>query len=118
MVGDFKDVLKETTENDLIILDPPYILRTDMYDMNFTEEDDAFLTDFLANTKSDFLYFNYLESNGVINKKMNDLFGSSKHEFLRFENISNKTMAGQGGRDTKKVKEVIITNIGEDDKNK
>lgn len=117
MVEDFKVALKETTENDLIILDPPYILRTDMYDMNFTEEDDAFLTDFLANTKSDFLYFNYLESNGVINKKMNDLFGSSKHEFLRFENISNKTMAGQGRRGTKKVKEVIITNIGEDDKN-
>src|SRR5690606_38147489 len=61
IVGDFKDVLKETTENDLMILDPPYILRTDMYDMNFTEEDDDFLFDFLAYTKSDFLYFNYLE---------------------------------------------------------
>lgn len=117
MVGDFKEILKETTENDLVILDPPYILRTDMYDTNFTKEDDDFLIDFLANTKSDFLYFNYLESNGVINKKINDLFGSPKHEFLRFENISNKTMAGQGRKSTKKVKEVIITNIGEDDKN-
>lgn len=111
IVGDFKDVLKETTENDLIILDPPYILRTDMYDMNFTEEDDAFLFDFLAYTKSDFLYFNYLESGRMINRKMNDLFGSTKHKALRIENISNKTMAGQGRKSTKKVKEVIVTNI-------
>lgn len=44
---------------------------------------------------------------------MNDLFGSTKHKFLRFENISNKTMAGQGRKSTKKVKEVIVTNIKE-----
>ena len=113
MVGDFKDVLKETKENDLIILDPPYILRTDMYDMNFTEEDDEFLSDFLTYTKSDFLYFNYLESDGVINKRLSDLFEKFSHKFLRIENISDKTMAGQGRKGTKEVKEVIITNIKE-----
>lgn len=113
LVNDFKDTLKLVSQDDLIVLDPPYIMRTDMYDTNFSKEDDEYLLEFLANTKSDFLYFNYLESGGVVNKKINDLFGSTKHKFLRIENINNKTLSGQGRKGTKEVKEVIITNIEE-----
>lgn len=112
-MNDFKNTLKLASPNDLIILDPPYIMRTDMYDTNFSKEDDEYLLEFLAYTKSDFLYFNYLESDGVVNKKINNLFGSTKHKFLRIENINNKTLSGQGRKGTKEVKEVIITNIEE-----
>ena len=105
---DFKDILEQIAENDLLVLDPPYILRTDMYNMRFTKEDDDYLLNFLSNTKNDFIYFNYLERDGEINVKIEKLLENTS---LKVECINDKTLSGQGRKGTKNVKEVIITNI-------
>lgn len=106
---DFKDTLKLASPKDLLILDPPYIMRTDMYDTNFTEEDDESLLYFLSNTKSNFIYFNYVESDKILNEKIDFLIIHSNA--YKITEINNKTKAGQGRKGTKEVKEVIITNI-------
>lgn len=103
---EFKDV----NEKSLIILDPPYILRSDMYDNDFSKEIDDKILDLIKNTNNDFIYFNYLERDGEVYKELFDII--EKYEFRTIP-INNKTLAGQGrkGNSTKKVQEVIITNI-------
>ena len=94
---------------DLLILDPPYILRKDMYDTDWTEEHDIKLLDILTTTKNDFIYFNYIERDGVQNDNLIDLI---KQNHFKTIHINNKTLAGQGrSENVREVKEVIITNI-------
>lgn len=94
---------------DLLIIDPPYLLRHDMYDTDWTIEHDNKLFELLKNTKNDFIYFNYLERDGVINKPMLDFINENN---LKYIEINNKTLAGQGrSENIKSVKEVIVTNV-------
>lgn len=109
IVGDFKDALSKASGGDLVILDPPYILRTDMYDTNFSREDDIKLLEFLQTTGSDYIYFNYLESGDYINEDLIKFINTHNPYFV--EELSNKTLAGQGRQGTKKVVEVMISNI-------
>jgi len=93
----------------LLILDPPYILRKDMYDTDWTEKHDDKLYELMRTTKDDYIYFNYLERDGVVNKDLESFINENK---LTVIDINNKTMSGQG-RDTnvKEVREVVITNV-------
>ena len=87
---------KDSDDNNLIILDPPYILRSDMYTVDW-------------NKKNDFIYFNYLERDGIVNQELVDII---KKRGLTAIEINNKTNAGQGrSKNTIDVKEVLITNI-------
>ncbi|GEM_PF-2524109 len=106
---DFKRILNNTSKNDLIILDPPYILRTDMYDTNFSEHDDDFIFNFLANTSGTFIYFNYLQSGEYYNKKL--LYFIRHYPPLYMDKISTKTLTGQGRQGTKEVVEIMLSNI-------
>lgn len=112
--NDFLKYKDSNTENggvkkDLLIVDPPYILRKDMYDTDWTERHDEKLFELLKNTNNDFIYFNYLERDGVINE---DLLKFISDNNLKYIEINNKTLAGQGrSENIKSVKEVIVTNV-------
>lgn len=94
--------------NNLLILDPPYILMADVYDTDYTAEIDDKLFDLLKNTKNDFIYFNYLKNADTVNNKLVDFI--DKYNFNIIE-INDKGLSGQGRNLTKDVSEVIVTNI-------
>ena len=74
--------------------------------LNFKDSDDNNL---IMNTKNDFIYFNYLERDGIVNQELVDII---KKRGLTAIEINNKTNAGQGrSKNTIDVKEVLITNI-------
>lgn len=105
---DIKDIIKNG-ESNLIILDPPYILRKDMYDTDWTEKHDLELFDLLDNTKNKYIYFNYLERDGIVNTDLLDFINKNK---LKYIEINDKTLSGQGrSENIKTVKEVIVTNV-------
>lgn len=95
--------------DNLLILDPPYILRADMYDTDFSQKHDIALLDIIQNTKSDFIYFNYLYRDGKVNEQLNNLINTNNFNVIE---INNKTLAGQGrSENIKEVNEVIVTNV-------
>ena len=79
-------------ENDLLILDPPYILRDDMYSMDFSKKHNDYLINLLDENKCDFIYFNYLERDGVIYNELNDIINKNNYYVIE---LSNKTGSGQ-----------------------
>ena len=100
---------KDSDDNNLIILDPPYILRSDMYTVDWNKEHENKLNELIMKTKNDFIYFNYLERDGIVNQELVDII---KKRGLTAIEINNKTNAGQGrSKNTIEVKEVLITNI-------
>lgn len=100
---------KDSDDNNLIILDPPYILRSDMYTVDWNKEHEYKLNKLIMNTKNDFIYFNYLERDGIVNQELADII---KKRGLTVVEINNKTNAGQGrSKNTIDVKEVLITNV-------
>lgn len=106
-VGDFMN--RQPKEgNNLLILDPPYILRQDMYDMNFTEKHDEALLNMIANTKNSFIYFNYLSRGNEKNIRLEKFIAGHN---LKIIEINNKSLSGQGRKNASSVKEVIVTNI-------
>ena len=107
--GDFKDVkLPKDRDDMLIIADPPYILRQDMYNQDFSQQHDNDLLEMLKNTKNDFIYFNYLSRGDEVNKRLEGFINSGDYEVIH---INSKTSSGQGRTNTKVVEEVIVTNI-------
>lgn len=100
---------KDDNNDRLLLLDPPYILRKDMYDTDFTEKHDEQLLELISNTKNNFIYFNYLYRDGVINEKLSNVI---EHKNFKLIDINNKTLAGQGrSENIKEVQEVIVTNV-------
>lgn len=100
---------KDSDDNNLIILDPPYILRSDMYTVDWNKERENKLNELIMKTKNDFIYFNYLERDGIVNQELVDII---KKRGLTVIEINNKTNAGQGrSKNTIEVREVLITNI-------
>jgi site-specific DNA-adenine methylase len=98
--------LTELGEDDnLIILDPPYIAVTGIYDTDYNESIDDILLNYIANTNNDFIMFNYIERDNIKHDKLIDFI--NKHNFDTIE-INNKTLSGQGRTNTKDVKEAII----------
>lgn len=107
--GDFRDIKLPTSRNDiLLIADPPYILRQDMYNQDFSAKHDDDLLGLLKNTKNDFIYFNYLSRGDEINIRLKEFIDSGSYKVIH---INNKTSSGQGRTNTKEVEEVIVTNI-------
>lgn len=105
---DFLNYIDESNDH-LLILDPPYILRKDMYDTDWTENHDKKLFEIIKNTKNDFIYFNYIERDGIINQELVDFINTYN---LRTIEINNKTLAGQGrSENIKQVREVVVTNV-------
>lgn len=96
-------------ENDLLILDPPYILRDDMYSMDFSKKHNEYLINLLNENRCDFIYFNYLERDGAIYNELNDMINKNNYYVIE---LSNKTGSGQNRKGTKDIKEVLVTNIG------
>lgn len=97
--------------DDLLILDPPYILRQDMYSQDFSTQHDDYLLDILKKKEVDFIYFNYIERDGEKHSKLCDILENNP-DFKIIE-LSNKTKSGQGANGSKNIKEVLITNIKE-----
>jgi site-specific DNA-adenine methylase len=94
-------------EDNLLLIDPPYILQQNMYTQDFSQKHDECLLDILHNTKSDFVYFNYLNRDGQDN---DNLINITKQ--FNTIHINNKTASGQGrSQGSRQVEEVIITNI-------
>lgn len=105
---DFKDYNDRGNDN-LLILDPPYVLRADMYNTDFTKELDDKLLSLIATTESDFVYFNYLVRDGEEHTKLKKIIDEKG---FRVIDINDKTLAGQGrGKNTREVREIIVTNI-------
>ena len=107
IVGDALDL--KYNEDDLLIIDPPYILRQDMYTLDFTETHDLKLIDIIKHQPVDFIYFNYIERDNIIHSELHDVLISDNT--LRVIELSNSTKSGQGAKSTKNIKEVLITNI-------
>lgn len=98
-------------KDDLLIIDPPYILRQDMYSQDFTINHDNYLLDIIQNNKADFIYFNYIKRDGETHNKLNDIL--KLNDKLKVIELSNRTKSGQGSTGVKQVSEVLITNIGD-----
>ena len=80
-----------------------------MYTVDWNKEHEDKLNKLIMNTKNDFIYFNYLERDGIVNQELVDII---KKRGLTVVEINNKTSAGQGrSKNTIEVKEVLITNI-------
>ena len=80
-----------------------------MYTVDWNKEHEDKLNKLIMNTKNDFIYFNYLERDGIVNQELVDII---KKRGLTAIEINNKTNAGQGrSKNTIDVKEVLITNI-------
>lgn len=97
-------------KDDLLIIDPPYILRQDMYSQDFTISHDNYLLDIIQNNTSDLIYFNYIKRDGEMHNKLNEVLESNNK--LKVIELSNRTKSGQGSTGVKQVSEVLITNIG------
>lgn len=108
--GDFKHTLSKVVKDDLVILDPPYILSSGMYGMDFTNEDDLYLLDFLQNTDCHYMLFNYLESGEETNYNLTNFL--SKNPNLYVENLNNNTSTGQNRKGKKEIIEIVVSNIG------
>lgn len=105
---DFKE-FNDNLFNSLLIFDPPYLLRSDMYDTDWSLDHEQKLNNIIKNTKNDFIYFNYIERQGVKNQEIIDIINENN---LKCIDINSKTLAGQGrSKNIIDVKEVIITNI-------
>lgn len=105
---DFKDYSDRGNDN-LLILDPPYVLRADMYDTDFTKELDDKLLNLIATTENDFVYFNYLVRDGKEHIELKNIIDEKGFKVI---DINDKTLAGQGrSKNTREVREVIVTNI-------
>ena len=88
---------KDSDDNNLIILDPPYILRSDMYTVDWNKEHEDKLNKLIMNTKNDFIYFNYLERDGIVNQELVDII---KKRGLTAIEINNKTNVSRGNVST------------------
>lgn len=108
---DFKEYKDESTNNRLLILDPPYDLGdAGMYNKDFTKNDSDFLLSLLRTTKNDFVYFNYLEHGTLVHLSLKSLI--EEMNFKVVEIGDNNVSAGQGKlKDKKWVKEVMVTNV-------
>lgn len=105
---DFKDYNDRGNDN-LLILDPPYVLRADMYDTDFTKELDDKLLSLIATTENNFVYFNYLVRDGEEHTKLKKIIDEKG---FRVIDINDQTLAGQGrSKNTREVREIIVTNI-------
>lgn len=105
---EYKDLEYCNCKN-LLIVDPPYMLRKDMYDTDWTLDHDKKLLDLLTNTTNDFLYFNYLQRDGVVNEELLKFINENGFKYIE---INDKTLAGQGrSENIKSVTEIIVTNI-------
>jgi site-specific DNA-adenine methylase len=108
-ISDFLDLSHEDLygKDNLLLIDPPYILQQNMYTQDFSQKHDKCLLDILHKTKSDFVYFNYLNRDGQNNDNLNNI----TKQFNTIH-INSKTASGQGrSQGSRKVKEVIITNV-------
>lgn len=104
-----EDILNiSPNEKDLFILDPPYILMDEMYNVDFSKKHNDYLLTLLDGNKCDFIYFNYLERDGVMYKELNDIINKNDYQVIE---LSNTTGTGQNRKGVKSVKEVLITNI-------
>ena len=99
----------EYNKNDLLIIDPPYILRQEMYSQDFSIEHDDYLLEILNKKEVDFIYFNYIERDNFAHSKLYDILNHNPD--LKVVELSNKTKSGQGATGVKNIKEVMITNI-------
>lgn len=108
---DFLEMIDDLNSgsNDLLIVDPPYLLQKDMYSTDWTEEHDIKLFELLLNTKCDFIYFNYLTRDGIVNEELKKFIEENN---LKYKVINSKTLSGQGrSENIKNVEEIIITNV-------
>lgn len=108
-VGDVRDM--KFSNDDLLIIDPPYILRQDMYCQDFTIQHDDYLLNIIKENKVDFIYFNYIHRDDITHSKLHEALSNNKE--LRVIELSNKTKSGQGSTGSKQIREVMITNIKE-----
>lgn len=106
---DFLNIDNLPEGKNLLILDPPYILKKDMYDTDWSKEHDNRLFELMKCKNNDWIYFNYLKRDGIENEELKQFI---KENNLSYIEINNKTLAGQGrDKNIKDVSEVIITNI-------
>jgi hypothetical protein len=102
---------KDAPNKRLIIIDPPYILRPDMYDNDFTKETDKWILSLLKNTENKFIYFNYLQRGDQKNLSLLEFLDSYPCTLTMLE-INKKTMAGQQrSKNIIDVEEVVVTNV-------
>lgn len=107
---DFKNIINiYNDKNNLLIIDPPYSSALGMYGTDWKLEDDEYLFNFLSNCNCDFIYFNYLERNGIKNDKLEQFI---KNNNLSYKTINNVTNSGQNRlKSNLVVNEIIVTNI-------
>jgi len=93
-------------EKTVFIFDPPYVLSNKMYSLNFSEEHEKKIINFIKSNELKFIYFNFEEREKIINKQIRD-FAKDYNKIT----LSNKSASGQNRIKTSEVKEVLITNI-------
>jgi len=108
-VGDFRKVLCNVTENDLVILDPPYTLGSEMYGGSFTDKEDLYLLNFIEESDCDFILFNYLKKGDTYNLNLKKFLDSNPSLYV--ESLNTKLSAGQNRLGRISIEEIMISNI-------
>lgn len=99
----------DKSENNLLILDPPYLLESEMYNLKFNEELDNLLLELMRNTNNDFIYFNYIKRGELEHEKLKQVIEEKDFTVIT---INKKTNSGQGRKNySLDVEEVLVTNI-------
>lgn len=94
------------TPNDLLILDPPYLLESSLYSIEYNQNQDQKLKELLLKTQGKFIYFNYLQKFQKVNENAKFL----ADQFYT-HSIRSNTSSGQFRKGTSEVDEVLITNL-------
>lgn len=110
--NDYKNVVHkdiQINKNDLVIIDPPYLLsHTKSYGGNFGETDEEKLLIFIENLKCDFILFNYLENNNNEYSVLKEWIEKNKYKVTLLSTKGKLKHISKGPE----IKEVMISNIG------
>jgi len=98
-------------ENNLLILDPPYVLSCNgtYNNKTYDKEKDLQILNYLHNTKNDFIYFNYLTNDNIDNtyKELNMFYKKYNYKI-----INNKNSSGQNRKsNVTTVNEIMVFNF-------
>lgn len=109
---DYKELLQNDIhlgKDDLLLLDPPYILNnTSTYDGTYSENDEKELLDFIGGLESDFILFNYLFNVDRSHTGLIELVEKKGYKVISLRTRGKLKSLSTGA----KVNEVLITNIG------
>lgn len=111
-VIDFLELIKKPLKKmkkTIFLFDPPYLVYNEMYKTDgYNADIENKIYNFIIKNKISFLFFNTVKSGINHNLQCKKFIKDNNYKVIK---LSDKTHSGQGRKGTKKIKEIIFTNI-------